>query len=371
MTSRLTLLAALLAALAAAPPAHAGSFWDPDPLDLEVEASEAETFEDLRELAEKYADESGDRVDDAVRAVNAGDKAAAEEHWREARDAAKLAIQYHDRALAKRPDEAELHYRCAALSFEWLYQYYDDANLTSMRDKVGAHAVEHWAHFERLSPRDPRRVAFIYEATTPRFPFLARMGYRPSSYQFRRALYYTKLGGEENFRKALQDYEFLVDAAPRTSRTAAWIAMLLTNSAEVRMALGELDEALVHYEEGVEWSRPGDESYVVHLFGFAVALDRAGERGRSAEVMAKALNWDPQIKQLSNPNYFFIPSGDEEYYYALAFEVSGNQKEALAHYRKFVERAPSPHYLHQAERHIEELEAALAGEGGKSGRRRK
>lgn len=352
----------VLACSLVAVPASGSNFWEqaePSPAELQEESKTPKTFDELVDRAEEHTKVTEEYRRLWIQAIQSHQAPSRPKAFMEkARQAAKRAIRYYDKALELRPEQPDLHFRCGQLTDIYLYAYYENNGPASLRDRAGAHAVEHWDAFERLAPDDPRHTAFVREAYKSwdlvGWDAWAQDQYRPSPYQFSRSIYYTKLGGTEAFEKAIDDYDFLLDISPRNNRTALWIAQLLTNSAEIHMALGNLEDAIERYREGLEYSNEA-----LYKFGLSVALDRAGDKESALETMRKALDTDPKMNALIKSNVFFIPKGDIHYYYGLAFEAEGKNTEALLHFRAYIDRIVDQRYIEHARDHIDRLDRTV------------
>jgi tetratricopeptide (TPR) repeat protein len=105
------------------------------------------------------------------------------------------------------------------------------------------------------------------------------------------------------------------------------------------MALGRLSEAIFAYRRAV---RLGPHATIAR-FALAVALDRDGQIDVSRNELSVALARDHRLQSLSNPEWPFVPPGDQHYYLALAQRARGRHVEAgqaLAEFLKFVPDSP-------------------------------
>ena len=356
-SSVLAVLACSLVAL----PASGSNFWEraeaPPAADPDQGSATPETFDELVEKGDRYADTSEQYRAMWFQALQHRQLSERNAFMTKARQAAKQAIRFYDMALELHPDDGNLHFRCGHLTYTYLYEYYETNGPVSLRDKAGAHAVAHWDAFERISPDDPRRTGFVREGHVSSdrrgWADWAQDIFEPQTYQFARSIYYTKRGGTQAYEKAIEDYDYLLEAAPRNDATARWIAQLLTNSAEIHMAIGNVEEAIDRYRQGLEYSNEA-----LYMFGLAVALDRAGEKQSALEQMRDAIDSDPKLEALGRSGVFFIPKGDVQYYFGLANEAQGKSTEALLHFRAYVDQVKDARFEEHAREHIDRLAEA-------------
>jgi tetratricopeptide (TPR) repeat protein len=271
--------------------------------------------------------------------------------------AGERALAAYENALVLRPNDPDLHYAAGGLICEYVYDYYgQDLHLRHKRDELGNRAITHWQTFERLSPKDPRRVNFVLSlGVSQQQPFGGAPQLVRWPFQFCRSIIYTKMGGDENYTRALDDYDYLLAVNPRDLTDAPFIALLLTNSAEILMALGRLDEAIERYREALDY-----EGEPLHYYGLAVALDRAGLGESALAAMRAGVEKEPSdqaaLASLSRPSVFFIPPGDIDYYLGLGHLALGHAEKAAHHFGQFVrnvgDRSP---YARRAAEHLDGL----------------
>jgi len=365
VTRRLLATALLLAAVAS--PARASEFWSR--ADQAAESAPPDQKEELIARASELGIVAAKLATKAVVAHLNGDPIGTVRLLRaEMRAQGERAVALLERALELDPDDASVHYALAQFYFEFLFGYYDDdLPMHNKRDEIGMLAVEHWNKFEELAPLDPRQVNFVSNrpmwwrfVNSPQTlsPISGATNQIRGSYQFQRSIVHTKIGGDENWAKAIEDYDYCLALAPDDTT-------LLTNAAEILMALGRLDESIELYERAVDYLNDP-----LFLYGLAVAYDRKGSVERARDTILTAVEIErntPNTKPmaaLDKETVFFIPNGDVHYYKGLAFEALGETKLALLHYREFLRAVPDTKYAEQARQHID----ALAN-GGKSKRR--
>ncbi len=244
---------------------------------------------------------------------------------REGRDDGFRAADLYARAAALRPDQAEPHYLAAEVLQAWG---------ADMFVKRTHQAIAHYSEFIRLAPKDPRLPDAL----------------------FGRSILLTKLGGDDNIKKALADYDIRlrllnhlsIEAGERES-----IALILSNSAELHMYIGELDRAIGLYYDSLKFAR-GD-STILYSYGLAVALDRDHQGTVARQIMKEAFRRD-KLAQLSKSSVFFIPPGDVNYYRALGFEAAGLHQKAIVYYKRFLRVLPKSRYVERARQNLATLE---------------
>lgn len=145
----------------------------------------------------------------------------------------------------------------------------------------------------------------------------------------------------------------------------------LYNFAEAEMRLGRLPEAIRGYREamgqGTGTNRTSGDTYVLALWGLAVALDRYGDTSaaeREAERAAVQLDpWDHIID--NRDNVFFVPAYERNWYLALGAaaraRAAGSDvraalryaQKAESHWTEYVLRATAKdRWKSIAERHL-------------------
>jgi tetratricopeptide (TPR) repeat protein len=195
------------------------------------------------------------------------------------------ALARFERALALAPEDPE----CLLLTGKALAQW-------ERRGPDGSYerrTQEAIALFERL-----RELAPLYEA---------------EEVSFELGVLYTR---EYDFARATEAYErALALRMGKTSRSA-----LLGNLAEVSMMREDLERALALYEQAVAEGQR--EERVLHLWGWAVALDRVGEKAESLERAKQALREDHKpLSALHHSSVFFAPEYEAHYYDGLGYRA--------------------------------------------------
>jgi len=286
---------------------------------------------------------SGASRDPYRRAIARGDqlalRAAEQEtlgHGEPANVLALRAADAYERASALDPRAAEANYRAA----EVLYLHFIQESNHPQR-LPAERAVRQWAEFERKAPRDPRLQSIYFE----------------------RSLTFTKLGGPDNYRRAAADYEKELRTLDPSSAPEEQVARVLSNAAEIYMALGDLERALTLYYDSIEFATTSQRLYA---FGLAVALDRDGQATKARETIRRFGGYSYEVLNPRDGSVFFIPDGDEHYYQALGHDTAGQLESAINHYRQFLRVQPGSPYAERARQNIAQLEARMKGKGGKA-----
>jgi tetratricopeptide (TPR) repeat protein len=251
-------------------------------------------------------------------------------HDPRANQLALRAVEAYERAAKIRPRAAEPHYRAA----EVLYGHFIRAN-RNPPGKPTQRAIRHWDEFQRKAPRDPRLADAI----------------------FNRSFTLTKIGGEEMYRRAIADYAAelsLIDAATAPPER---MATLMTNKAEIHMAVGELEQAIEHYYRAVEYN-PQESAYA---YGLAVALDRDGQAAKAREVVASH-KYRHEILFPPQGEVFFVPEGDVYWYQSLGYESLGQYGSAANYMKRYLSAQPNSPYAARARESLKVLERKARGE---------
>ena len=136
-------------------------------------------------------------------------------------------------------------------------------------------------------------------------------------------------------------------------------SMLLTNSAEMLMALGRLDEAIARYQRAVEHTARSHSLSSLPWWGLAVALDRDRQEERARAAVAQALVRDPEMGDLADRHVFFVPAGEKEYYLGLGYLQRDKLEAADAAFREYLASKPRAAYAARAQAHVDALKGHL------------
>jgi len=138
--------------------------------------------------------------------------------------------------------------------------------------------------------------------------------YRPATVAFELAILHTRL---LEFGIAARYY---AEGAP-LELDASQLGVIYGNWAEVTMLAGDPIGAVQLYQRAIDVS-PQGRSYLLPLWGRAVALDRLGERDSAREHATRALHADGgSMAVLHSDGVFFEPESEIFYYEALGLEA--------------------------------------------------
>lgn len=138
--------------------------------------------------------------------------------------------------------------------------------------------------------------------------------FRPATVAFELAILHTRL---LHFDVAARYY---ADGAP-LELDRRQLGVVYGNWAEVTMLAGDVITAVRLYERAIDASTEG-RSYLLPLWGMAVALDRLGEQESALEHATRALHADSGgMSVLRSDGVFFEPESEIHYYEALGLEA--------------------------------------------------
>ncbi len=246
------------------------------------------------------------------------------------------------RAATSRPDQAEPYFRIGTL----LESFYVDCSGTGVwrsplcgtsrhpNVAMTKAAVEAWDQFERRAPLDPRVNDGL----------------------FSRAIMRTKLvtstaTGRPYLEGAMRDYKAILDRAD--GLTPVEMEQVWGNLAETYMMLGRLDEAVDAYTEAIKLGPRGSSTH----YGQAVALDR-DERGALAleVIRGQGLEAFHAFRaQFAGGDVFYVPDGEEFYYFALINEAFGHVDDSIDNWRAFLKSGAHPQFQARAKAHLDAL----------------
>jgi hypothetical protein len=118
---------------------------------------------------------------------------------------------------------------------------------------------------------------------------------------------------------------------------------MLANQAEAFMVQGDVERAIAGYRaslDAVDSTIMGLAYSPTALWSLGVALDRAGDLAGGLESIALARSYDPSDARIKGPSWFFVPSYDEHYYWALGHWLvargAPDQDDRIAAYERCV-----------------------------------
>lgn len=118
---------------------------------------------------------------------------------------------------------------------------------------------------------------------------------------------------------------------------------MLANQAEAFMVQGDVERAIAGYRaslEAVDSTIMGLAYSPTALWSLGVALDRAGDLAAGLDSIALARSYDPADARIKGPSWFFVPSYDEYYYWALGHWLiarrAPDQDDRIAAYERCV-----------------------------------
>jgi tetratricopeptide (TPR) repeat protein len=245
-------------------------------------------------------------------------------------------------AARLRPREAEPYFRIGNLLYE---MHFDCDSLITRLPTCDPHwatdlrrqqVVEAWDEFEKRAPLDPRIGEIL----------------------LKRAILSTKLiNGSASDRRHLEaaarDYQASLDRSDGLSTSTRGDEQLLGNLAETYMMLGRLDEAIATYTQAIAVG-----ARVSTVYGLAVALDRDGSTDQAVRTIQGqgTVGFDAFRREFSRHIVFYVPKGEENYYFALANEAFGNYGTALEFWNRYVASGAHPQFQPRAKEHIEQLQ---------------
>ncbi len=334
---------ALILALAVATPAHAG-VWD-DAIRTEDEQAAQDTYD----LALRVGD---DHV--LVANVEGGSTS-------ERRQQLKYAIDAYRRAAAAKPTAAEPYFRIAEAMYSF---YFEDCQVSlslsgaypplrgcpdasSFSAPAASIVVEAWDAAESLAPLDPRFSPSTLSSVAPSRTLISQ------NILFDRAILNTKLGTTDSLIAARRDYEAILDRSGVEGFGSN--RQVYNNLAETLMMLGDLDGAIEWYREACR--RSSDPST---WYGYAVALDRAGDATIARKIITKlgVKAFQEFSESVAEGDTFFVPYGEQFYYFGLIAESLGDARAAVDNFDRFIHSGAHPMYQARAKEHLQLLTTA-------------
>ena len=254
------------------------------------------------------------------------------------------AIKSYENASLARPDAAEPHYRAGLILHNFFVEC-PPPNILPVAwcargnppPSKAAELADEWGAFVKLAPLDPRvdfqlmfdlAIANTQAARESINPDKVKARIQIALDFYRAALQRTSLDGDLNKKE------------------------ILGNMAESFMMLGQLDEAITMYERTLRVSAD-----VSTVYGLAVALDR-DEQGAKARELVRAMGVDELDTfkaRVARGEVFFVPTGEERYYLALAEEAFGDFDQAIIDWQAFIDSGAHPQYADRAKANREAL----------------
>lgn len=256
------------------------------------------------------------------------------------------AVMSYRNAAAAKPKAAEPYFRIGRLLYSFYFECDDVysainasplciARDTNLFDRKHAQEIiAAWDAFEQRAPLDPRLSVHL----------------GVNEILFRRAILSTKLAGKANLEAAAHDYEKLL--ARTDAANDADIDTVYSNLAETYMMLGRLEDAIDEYHEAL---RHG--ASISTMYGLAVALDRDERTAAAFDVIqSQGLVALRQFHEsVMKGGTFFVPRGEEYYYFALAHEAFGETDAAIEYWQKYIQSGAHPEFQPRAKAHLAAL----------------
>jgi hypothetical protein len=241
------------------------------------------------------------------------------------RDAIRTLVQHaadsYRNAATAEPTEAEPYYRLGLL----IYSFYFECSTISAFNvsvlcnpdpsyvdrKHAQEVLDAWDAFEQRAPLDPRLGVMREDGST-----------------------------------LASDYEAIV------SRGDVIDENVLANLAETYMMLDRLDDAVEMYKRALRASLRTETVY-----GLAVALDR-DERGFQARdlILSQGEQAVQEFeKRVTSGFTFYVPAGEEYYYFGLIYESFGWNERAVEAWQKYIDSGAHPEFQARAKAHLAPL----------------
>ena len=256
------------------------------------------------------------------------------------RRSVEMGIAEYRLAAEARPSEAEPYFRIGTVLNNFFVECSRNQSIVCDIGNSSTHAldtVQAWDTFEKKAPLDPRVNDMLFERAIIRTKLLMST---PSGSPTAK-LY---------LEGAARDYQALVDRRDGTTNASQY--SIVGNLAETYMMLDRLDDAVATYQEAVRLGGPASVRY-----GLAVALDR-DEREAEAKELIVAQGLSAQqlfMQELQQKSIFFVPDGEQFYYFALIAEAFAQNAAALTYWNAYIQSNAHPEYQPRAKKHIEAL----------------
>jgi tetratricopeptide (TPR) repeat protein len=264
------------------------------------------------------------------------------------REAIRTLVQHaatsYRNAAAAEPAEAEPYYRLGRLIFSFYFECDGQTanpsplciNDPSYFDRAHAQEVlDAWAEFEKRAPLDPRLGVMREDQIATDFDII-----------FRRAILHTRMADRKSLELATKDYELILARADEPPDN------VVGNLAETYMMLDRLDDSIEMYRRALRASLRSETVY-----GLAVALDRDERGGQAREMILSqgeqaVTDFEKHVRAGSS---FFVPAGEEFYYFALIYEAYGMPEIAIEDWQKYIASGAHPEFQPRAKAHLDAL----------------
>ena len=259
----------------------------------------------------------------------------------------QLAIASYKAAAAAKPKDAEPYFRIAAT----LNSFYLDNCIDMPQYGISASPFRDCTRPNAsIDLGIAQQVIDALNAAEQRSPLDPRFsGADGDSMLFERAILNTKIGTMKSLDLASKDYERYLE---RNDGKGLNMETTLSNLAETYMMLGRLDDAVDAYKE------IGTPTHVSTIYGAVVALDRNNRGALALQIIeGQGKNGFDQFKKgVRDGNTFFVPDGEQWYYFALGEEVFGTPENALNYWQRFIGSGAHPQFHPRAREHITALQ---------------
>ena len=251
----------------------------------------------------------------------------------------EMGIAEYRLAAEARPREGEPYFRIGTVLNSFFVEC-TPGLITCDTPQSMAHALETvqaWDTFEKKAPLDPRVNDMLFERAIIRTKLLMiTPSGSPTAKQYLEA--------------AARDYQAIVDR--RDGSTSAQRYSVVGNLAETYMMLDRLDDAIAMYQEAVRLGGPTSVRY-----GLAVALDRDEREAEAKEVILDQGLSAQQVfmRELQERTIFFVPKGEEFYYFALISEAFDQNAAAVTYWNAYLQSGAHPEFQPRAKKHLEML----------------
>jgi len=260
----------------------------------------------------------------------------------------RAVLSYRNAAAAK-PNAAEPYYRIGRVLYSFYFECEDSISPTNSSPlcdrrphdntlfdrKHAQEIVDAWDELEKRAPLDPRLSVHLGD----------------SEILFKRAILNTKLVTKDHLEAAARDYEKILE---RSDTTDSADETVWSNLAETYMMLGRLEDAIDMYHEAI---RRGASTST--MYGLAVALDRDERTAAARDVIQSQGMIALQAFQESvmTGRTFFVPYGEQFYYFALAHESFDDVDLAIEYWQKYIQSGAHPEFQQRAKAHLAALAA--------------